>query len=79
MYVFYGFDQDLEKLATELRAEIVYSVSKTGGHLSSSLGVVDLTVALHYVFDTPEDKIIWDVGHQVRSRNLHFMCMYLNL
>lgn len=66
MYVFYVFDQDLEKLATELREEIVYSVSKTGGHLSSSLGVVDLTVALHHVFDTPEDKIIWDVGHQVR-------------
>lgn len=66
MYVFYVFDQDLEKLAAELRAEIVYSVSKTGGHLSSSLGVVDLTVALHHVFDTPEDKIIWDVGHQVR-------------
>ncbi len=42
-------------------------VSKTGGHLSSSLGVVELTVALHYVFNTPEDKIIWDVGHQVRS------------
>lgn len=62
----YVFDQDLEKLAAELRAEIVYSVSKTGGHLSSSLGVVDLTVALHHVFDTPEDKIIWDVGHQVR-------------
>lgn len=66
MYVFYVFDQDLEKLAAELRAEIVYSVSKTGGHLSSSLGVVDLTVALHHVFDTPEDKIIWDVGHQVK-------------
>lgn len=66
MYVFYVFDQDLEKLAAELRAEIVYSVSRTGGHLSSSLGVVDLTVALHHVFDTPEDKIIWDVGHQVR-------------
>lgn len=55
---------DLEKLAAELRAEIVYGVAKTGGHLSSSLGVVELTVALHHVFDTPEDKIIWDVGHQ---------------
>ncbi|XP_043709174.1 probable 1-deoxy-D-xylulose-5-phosphate synthase 2, chloroplastic [Telopea speciosissima] len=56
--------QDLEQLAAELRAETVYNVSKTGGHLSSSLGVVELTVALHHVFDTPEDKIIWDVGHQ---------------
>lgn len=56
--------QDLEQLAAELRADIVQSVSKTGGHLSSSLGVVELTVALHHVFNTPEDKIIWDVGHQ---------------
>ncbi|XP_074572619.1 putative 1-deoxy-D-xylulose-5-phosphate synthase 2, chloroplastic [Curcuma longa] len=57
-------NQDLEQLAAELRAEIVFTVAETGGHLSSSLGVVDLSVALHHVFDTPEDKIIWDVGHQ---------------
>ncbi|KAF9680582.1 hypothetical protein SADUNF_Sadunf06G0136800 [Salix dunnii] len=56
--------QELGKLADELREEIVYTVSKTGGHLSSSLGVAELTVALHHVFNTPEDKIIWDVGHQ---------------
>ncbi|GER38039.1 1-deoxy-D-xylulose-5-phosphate synthase [Striga asiatica] len=56
--------KDLEKLADELREDIVYSVSKTGGHLSSSLGVAELTVALHHVFNSPEDKIIWDVGHQ---------------
>ncbi|EEF29996.1 probable 1-deoxy-D-xylulose-5-phosphate synthase 2, chloroplastic [Ricinus communis] len=56
--------QDLEQLAAELRADIVHSVSKTGGHLSSSLGVVELSVALHHVFNTPDDKIIWDVGHQ---------------
>lgn len=56
--------QDLEQLAAELRADIVHSVSDTGGHLSSSLGVVELSVALHHVFDTPDDKIIWDVGHQ---------------
>uniref|UniRef100_A0A224XFS8 1-deoxy-D-xylulose-5-phosphate synthase n=1 Tax=Hypericum annulatum TaxID=708052 RepID=A0A224XFS8_9ROSI len=56
--------QDLEQLAAELRADIVHSVSKTGGHLSASLGVVDLTVALHHVFNCPEDRIIWDVGHQ---------------
>ncbi|MCL7037654.1 hypothetical protein MKW94_011888 [Papaver nudicaule] len=57
--------QDLEQLSAELRAEVVHTVSQTGGHLSSSLGVVELTVALHHVFNTPEDKIIWDVGHQV--------------
>ncbi|KAJ8767281.1 hypothetical protein K2173_017325 [Erythroxylum novogranatense] len=56
--------QELELLVDELREEIVYTVSKTGGHLSSSLGVAELTVALHHVFNTPEDKIIWDVGHQ---------------
>lgn len=54
----------LRQLAKELRADVVHTVSRTGGHLSSSLGVVELTVALHYVFNTPDDKIIWDVGHQ---------------
>lgn len=54
----------LRQLCKELRSDIVHTVSKTGGHLSSSLGVVELTVALHYVFNAPEDKIIWDVGHQ---------------
>nr|ATN96998.1 putative 1-deoxy-D-xylulose-5-phosphate synthase 2 [Cestrum nocturnum] len=61
---------DLERLAAEVRAEIVYTVAKIGGHLSSSLGVVDLTVALHHVFDTPEDKIIWDVGHQAYAHKI---------
>ncbi|KAL0013366.1 hypothetical protein SO802_000435 [Lithocarpus litseifolius] len=56
--------KELEVLANELREEIVYTVSRTGGHLSSSLGVAELTVALHHVFDCPDDKIIWDVGHQ---------------
>ncbi|XP_009400868.2 probable 1-deoxy-D-xylulose-5-phosphate synthase 2, chloroplastic [Musa acuminata AAA Group] len=56
--------RDLEQLSAELRAEVVFAVAKTGGHLSSSLGVVELAVALHHVFDAPEDKIIWDVGHQ---------------
>jgi 1-deoxy-D-xylulose-5-phosphate synthase len=56
--------EQLQQLCKELRSEIVHSVSKTGGHLSSSLGVVELTVALHHVFNTPEDKIVWDVGHQ---------------
>jgi len=54
----------LKQLCEELRWEVIESVSKTGGHLSSSLGVTELTVALHYVFDAPEDKIVWDVAHQ---------------
>jgi len=54
----------LTLLAEEIRQKIINTVSKTGGHLASSLGVVELTIALHYVFDTPKDKIIWDVGHQ---------------
>jgi 1-deoxy-D-xylulose-5-phosphate synthase len=57
-------DRDLRQLADELRAETVSAVSVTGGHLGAGLGVVELTVALHAVFDTPRDKIIWDVGHQ---------------
>jgi len=56
--------KQLAQLATELRAFVLESVSKTGGHLSSNLGTVELTIALHYVFDTPEDRIVWDVGHQ---------------
>ncbi len=55
---------DLPELADELRRYLIETVSKTGGHLSSSLGVVELTLALHYVFDTPEDRLVWDVGHQ---------------
>ena len=54
----------LKPLADELRAFVLDSVSKTGGHLSSNLGTVELTIALHYVFNTPEDRLIWDVGHQ---------------
>ena len=54
----------LKPLADELRAYLLDSVSKTGGHLSSNLGTVELTVALHYVFNTPEDRLVWDVGHQ---------------
>lgn len=57
-------NSELETLAHELRSEVVEAVSETGGHLGSSLGVVELTVALHAVFDTPRDKLIWDVGHQ---------------
>ncbi|MGA9200170.1 MAG: 1-deoxy-D-xylulose-5-phosphate synthase N-terminal domain-containing protein, partial [Pseudolabrys sp.] len=54
----------LKQLANELRTETVDAVAKTGGHLGAGLGVVELTVALHYVFDTPHDRLIWDVGHQ---------------
>ena len=57
-------DDQLPKLAEELRAELVDAVSQTGGHLGAGLGVVELTIALHHVFDTPHDRIIWDVGHQ---------------
>lgn len=57
-------NDDLRKVADELRSEVVSAVSTTGGHLGSSLGVVELSVALHAVFDTPRDKLIWDVGHQ---------------
>jgi 1-deoxy-D-xylulose-5-phosphate synthase len=57
-------ENDLTQLADELRAETISAVSVTGGHLGAGLGVVELTVALHYVFDTPTDRILWDVGHQ---------------
>ena len=56
--------RQLQPLADELRAFVLDSVSKTGGHLSSNLGTVELTIALHYVFNTPNDRIVWDVGHQ---------------
>ncbi len=57
-------ESDLKQVADELRQEMIDAVSITGGHLGAGLGVVELTVALHYVFDTPRDKVIWDVGHQ---------------
>jgi 1-deoxy-D-xylulose-5-phosphate synthase len=61
---------ELGKLAEELRQVIIETVSRNGGHLAPSLGVVELTIALHYVFDTPKDKIIWDVGHQAYAHKL---------
>ena len=57
-------EKNLQKVADEVRQEMISAVSETGGHLGAGLGVVELTVALHYVFDTPNDKLIWDVGHQ---------------
>lgn len=61
---------DLAPLAQEIRTAIVNAVSKTGGHLASSMGAVELAIALHYVFDAPRDKIIWDVGHQAYAHKL---------
>jgi len=61
---------DLPDLATEIRKVIVDTVSKTGGHLAPSLGAVELAIAIHYVFDTPDDKIVWDVGHQAYAHKL---------
>ena len=57
-------ENDLPQLAKELREELINIVSKTGGHLGAGLGVIELTIALHYIFETPQDRIIWDVGHQ---------------
>ena len=62
--------EDLERLCDELREEIISTVSRTGGHLGASLGVVELSVALHTVFDSPRDKIVWDVGHQAYVHKL---------
>jgi 1-deoxy-D-xylulose-5-phosphate synthase len=63
-------DTDLPQLAQELRDELVEQVSRTGGHLGAGLGVVELTIALHHVFNTPEDRLIWDVGHQAYPHKL---------
>src|SRR6266849_7700888 len=57
-------EKDLRQVAEELRAETISAVADTGGHLGAGLGVVELTVALHYLFDTPRDRLVWDVGHQ---------------
>jgi len=56
--------KELKILAQEVREEMISAVSETGGHLGAGLGVVELSVVLHYVFNTPNDKLIWDVGHQ---------------
>jgi 1-deoxy-D-xylulose-5-phosphate synthase len=62
--------KQLPQLADELRAFLIQSVSKTGGHLSSNLGTIELTIALHYVFNTPHDKLVWDVGHQTYAHKI---------
>ena len=62
--------ESLPRLAQEIREKLITTVSQTGGHLSPNLGVVELTIALHYIFDSPQDKIIWDVGHQCYTHKL---------
>ena len=62
---------ELSTLATEVREEVISIVSEVGGHFASTLGAVELTLALHYVFDTPEDRIVWDTGHQAYAHKLH--------
>jgi len=57
-------EAELEELANELRQDLLYSVGRTGGHFGAGLGVIELTIALHYVYDTPDDRLVWDVGHQ---------------
>ncbi|HYY25593.1 MAG TPA: 1-deoxy-D-xylulose-5-phosphate synthase N-terminal domain-containing protein, partial [Candidatus Udaeobacter sp.] len=61
---------ELPQLATEIREEVISVVSEVGGHLASTLGAVELTLALHYVFRTPEDRIVWDTGHQAYAHKL---------
>lgn len=76
--------KQLPRLAGELRAFLLESVGQTGGHFASNLGAVELTIALHYVYDTPEDKLVWDVGHQSyphkiltgRKNQMHTMRQY---
>lgn len=62
--------EELKRLASEIREELIYRVSRNGGHLASNLGVVELSIAIHYVFNSPKDKIIWDVGHQSYTHKL---------
>jgi len=62
--------EELPELAEEVRERIVSTISKTGGHLASSLGAVDIAIAVHYVFNAPADKVIWDVGHQAYAHKL---------
>jgi 1-deoxy-D-xylulose-5-phosphate synthase len=62
--------EELVRLCGEIREEIIRTVSRCGGHLASNLGVVELSVALHYVFDFPKDKLVWDVGHQSYTHKL---------
>ena len=62
--------ESLQGLANDLRERLIETVSQTGGHFSSNLGTVELTIALHYVFNTPEDRLVWDVGHQTYAHKI---------
>ena len=62
--------KDLQQVNDELRKYIISTITEIGGHLASTLGVMELTTALHYIFDTPRDKIIWDVGHQAYAHKV---------
>ena len=62
--------EQMPQLAQEIRDFLIHTLSRTGGHLASNLGAVELTMALHYVFDLPEDKLIWDVGHQAYTHKI---------
>ncbi|HYG66543.1 MAG TPA: 1-deoxy-D-xylulose-5-phosphate synthase N-terminal domain-containing protein, partial [Anaeromyxobacteraceae bacterium] len=62
--------EDLPRVCQEIRDEIIQTCAKTGGHLGSSLGAVEINVALHYVFDSPADRLVWDVGHQAYGHKL---------
>src|SRR5574339_310255 len=62
--------EELPRVAEELRSRIICTVAQNGGHLASSLGVVELTIALHRILDSPHDKIVWDVGHQAYAHKL---------
>jgi len=62
--------EELKQLATEIREEVISVVSEVGGHFASTLGAVELTLALHYVFNTPDDRIVWDTGHQAYAHKL---------
>jgi len=62
--------EELGRLASEIRQVILETVSRNGGHLAPSLGTVELTLAIHYVFDTPRDRLIWDVGHQAYAHKI---------
>ena len=62
--------KQLPQLANELRQFLIESVANTGGHLSSNLGTIELTIALHYIFNTPNDRVVWDVGHQTYAHKV---------
>ena len=76
--------EELNELCVELRSYIISTITEVGGHLAPTLGVIELTVALHYVYNTPDDKLVWDVGHQgyahklLTGRFCVFLCEKLN-